>query len=78
MKATEAAASLPEKRVAAIRAFTRFYTQVIGILDEGLLDTPYSVIEARIIFELAQREQTDVADLRRDLGVDDVVSALTG
>jgi DNA-binding MarR family transcriptional regulator/N-acetylglutamate synthase-like GNAT family acetyltransferase len=57
-------------RVAALRSFTRFYTSVLGVLDEGLLDTPYSVVEARIIFELAQHEATDVADLRRELGVD--------
>lgn len=56
--------------VGAVRAFTRFYTRVVGVLDEGLLGTPYSVTEARIIFELAQRERTDVARLRRDLGVD--------
>lgn len=59
-----------DERIARIRAFTRFYTRVIGVLEEGLLDTPYSVTEARIIFELAQREHTEVTTLRRDLGVD--------
>jgi DNA-binding MarR family transcriptional regulator/GNAT superfamily N-acetyltransferase len=57
-------------RVAALRAFTRFYTALLGVLDEGLLHSPYSVTEARVIFELAQRELTHVADLRRDLGID--------
>jgi len=57
-------------RVAALRAFTRCYTSVIGVLDEGLLHTPFSVTEARVIFELANREATDVAELRRELGVD--------
>jgi len=57
-------------RVAALRAFTRSYTALLGVLDEGLLHSPYSVTEARVIFELAQREVTHVADLRRDLGID--------
>lgn len=56
--------------VAEVRAFTRFYTAVIGVLDEGLLGTPYSVTEARVLFELAQSEATDVADLRRGLRLD--------
>ncbi|CAN5913448.1 helix-turn-helix domain-containing GNAT family N-acetyltransferase [soil metagenome] len=56
--------------VAAVRAFTRFYTAMLEVLEEGLLHTPYSVTEARVIFELAQRDTTDVAELRRDLRVD--------
>ena len=58
------------ERVAALRAFNRFYTNVIGVLQEGLLKTPYSLTEARVIFELAQRPETNVADLRRNLDVD--------
>jgi DNA-binding MarR family transcriptional regulator/GNAT superfamily N-acetyltransferase len=56
--------------VAEVRAFTRFYTAVIGVLDEGLLGTPYSVTEARVLFELAQSDATDAADLRRGLRLD--------
>lgn len=62
--------SVTASQVEAVRAFSRFYTRVIGVLEEGLLRTPYSVTEARIIFELAQRDRTELADLRRDLGVD--------
>jgi DNA-binding MarR family transcriptional regulator/GNAT superfamily N-acetyltransferase len=43
---------------------------VVGLLREGLLRTPYSLTEARVIFELAQREATEVADLRRVLDID--------
>lgn len=56
--------------VATVRAFNRFYTNVIGVLGEGLVRTPYSLTEARVIFELAQREATEVAGLRGALGVD--------
>ncbi len=57
-------------QAAALREFNRFYTNVIGVLDEGLLRTPYSLTEARIIFELAQQDTVDVPDLRRGLAVD--------
>jgi DNA-binding MarR family transcriptional regulator/GNAT superfamily N-acetyltransferase len=56
--------------VAAVRAFNRFYTSMIGALDEHLASTPYSLTEARVMFELAQRDATEVADLRRDLELD--------
>jgi DNA-binding MarR family transcriptional regulator/GNAT superfamily N-acetyltransferase len=56
--------------VAAIRSFNRFWTNQIGLLRSGLLDTPYSLTEARVIFELAQRPSTPLADLRRDLDLD--------
>ncbi len=56
--------------VDTIRAFNRFYTDVIGVLHEGLLRTPYTLTEARVIFELAQRDATEVADLRRRLRLD--------
>lgn len=59
-----------EERVNAVRAFNRRYTELIGVLGEGLLETPYSLTEARVIFELAQREVTEVTDLRQALGVD--------
>jgi DNA-binding MarR family transcriptional regulator/N-acetylglutamate synthase-like GNAT family acetyltransferase len=59
-----------EDRVAALRAFNRFYTNEIGVLQEGFLHTPYSLAEARVLFELAQVEQAEVADLRRSLDMD--------
>jgi DNA-binding MarR family transcriptional regulator/GNAT superfamily N-acetyltransferase len=56
--------------VAAVREFNRFYTNVLGLLREGLLDTPYSLTEARIIFELARGERTEAGSLRRWLDID--------
>lgn len=65
-----AAAPVAADRVAAVRAFTRFFTAIIGVLDEGLLRSPYSLTEARVIFELAQTDRTEVVQLRRSLGLD--------
>src|SRR3569833_3642485 len=61
---------VPPQRVDAVRAFNRFYTGLIGVLSEGLLETPYSLTEARVIFELAQRDVSEVAVLRGSLGLD--------
>jgi DNA-binding MarR family transcriptional regulator/N-acetylglutamate synthase-like GNAT family acetyltransferase len=59
-----------DDRVAAVRAFNRFYTGRIGVLGEGLLRTPHSLTEARVLYELGQRDALDVADLRRELAID--------
>ncbi len=56
--------------VAAVRAFNRLYTNVIGVLHGGYLGTPYSLTEARVLFELGQRGTTEVAELRRTLDID--------
>ena len=56
--------------VATVREFSRFYTQRLGTLDEGLLETPWSLTEARVIFELAQAPSTDMAALRSSLALD--------
>ncbi|RSN59028.1 MarR family transcriptional regulator [Amycolatopsis sp. WAC 04182] len=62
--------NLSVDRVATVRAFNRLYTGVIGVLDEGPADAEYSLSEARVIFELAQQEQTQVTDLRKRLDLD--------
>ena len=56
--------------VAAVRGFNRFYTNVIGLLRGKYLDTPYSLTEARLLFELAQRDTSEVTDLRRTVDID--------
>jgi DNA-binding MarR family transcriptional regulator/N-acetylglutamate synthase-like GNAT family acetyltransferase len=59
-----------EERVNAVRTFNRFWTKQIGALGSSLLHTEYSLTEARVIFELAQRDSTEVADLRHGLDLD--------
>ncbi len=61
---------MPEGDVTSVREFNRYYTSVLGLLREGLLDTPYSLTEARIIFELARQDEVEVAAMRRWLDLD--------
>jgi DNA-binding MarR family transcriptional regulator/GNAT superfamily N-acetyltransferase len=72
MAGTEAAVRRPasEDPVAAVRAFNRLYTNVIGVLRGGYLNTPYSLTEARLLFELGQRDRTEASALRRGLDID--------
>ncbi|MDP9188570.1 MAG: MarR family winged helix-turn-helix transcriptional regulator [Actinomycetota bacterium] len=57
-------------RVSALRAFNRFYTKELGLLGRGFMGTPYTLTEARIIWEIAQRETAEVTEIRRELELD--------
>lgn len=59
-----------DTQVDAIRAFNRFYTRQLGLLEEKLLASPFSLTEVRVLYELAHRERLTAADLVRDLGID--------
>jgi DNA-binding MarR family transcriptional regulator/N-acetylglutamate synthase-like GNAT family acetyltransferase len=58
------------EKVAAVRDFNRFFTRRIGVLREGLLHTPYSLTEARIIFEIARGKGVTASGLCSELGLD--------
>jgi DNA-binding MarR family transcriptional regulator/GNAT superfamily N-acetyltransferase len=58
-----------ETQVSMIRAFNRFYTRKIGVVD-GLASSPFSLAEARVLYELARREQPTATDIRKELGLD--------
>ncbi|HCT79191.1 MAG TPA: MarR family transcriptional regulator [Micromonosporaceae bacterium] len=59
-----------DQRVAAVRRFNRFYTRTIGVLGDGIQRSPYSLTEARLIYELSQSEQVETVELRQRLGLD--------
>lgn len=58
-----------DPQVSAIRAFNRFYTRKIGVLD-GMASAPFSLAEARVLYELAHRQQPTATEIRKDLGLD--------
>ncbi|MCJ8518355.1 DNA-binding MarR family transcriptional regulator/GNAT superfamily N-acetyltransferase [Pseudorhizobium tarimense] len=53
-----------------IRAFNRFYTNRIGVLARDYLDTPYTLTDGRILYELAAHQRISATELNRDLGLD--------
>jgi DNA-binding MarR family transcriptional regulator/N-acetylglutamate synthase-like GNAT family acetyltransferase len=59
-----------DRRVTALRRFNRFYTQKIGVLEDGLLESPFSLAEARVLYEIAFCERPTAAQLGKQLGVD--------
>jgi DNA-binding MarR family transcriptional regulator/GNAT superfamily N-acetyltransferase len=59
-----------DQRVAAVRGFNRFYTRQIGLLRERQYQSPFSLTEVRVLYELAHREQPTATEVSNDLGLD--------
>jgi DNA-binding MarR family transcriptional regulator/GNAT superfamily N-acetyltransferase len=65
-----ATASDFEQRIGAVRRFNRLYTRRIGVLQDGFLKTPYSLAEARVLYELARRDKATATEIAAELGLD--------
>lgn len=69
MPATQRKSTPDKDSVALLRAFNRFYTRKIGVLD-GSASSPFSLAEARVLYELAHHGQPTATDIRKELGLD--------
>ena len=59
-----------KSRIDAIRRFNRFYTRKIGVLEQHLLESHFTLTEARVLFELAHRDDALAKDIGAELGLD--------
>jgi DNA-binding MarR family transcriptional regulator/GNAT superfamily N-acetyltransferase len=57
-------------RIQAVRRFSRFYTRRMGVLQEGLLGSAYSLTEVRVLYEIAHRAHCTASQIGNDLGLD--------
>ena len=56
--------------VREVRHFNRFYTRQIGVLQDGLLESRFSLTDVRVLYEIAHRDQPTAGELARELGLD--------
>lgn len=61
---------MTDQTVAAVRRFSRFYTRQLGILADGILHSPYTLAEVRVMYEIAHGENVSAVDLTDQLRID--------
>lgn len=62
--------SAPAESIAAVRCFNRFYTQHLGVLQQAWLDSPFSLTEARVLYEIRERSAATASEIARELDLD--------
>jgi DNA-binding MarR family transcriptional regulator len=57
--------------IGKIRKFNRFYTNIIGLLDQHFLDTPFSLTEGRVLYEISQMEECSARKIMQNIAIDE-------
>jgi DNA-binding MarR family transcriptional regulator/GNAT superfamily N-acetyltransferase len=70
IRRSEADATIANDRIAHVRRFNRFYTRQLGVLRKTYLDSPYSLGEARVLYEIAKGGAPTASDIGRTLDLD--------
>lgn len=61
---------MDEQAVAAMRRFNRFYTRFVGALEPRFLGSDLSLVEARVLYEIANRDAPTASEVQAELGID--------
>ena len=60
-----------QETINKIRSFNRFYTNVIGLLDQHFLDSPFSLTEGRVLYEICNTEECSAKKIRENILIDE-------
>jgi len=60
-----------QEQIEKIRSFNRFYTNIIGVLDQHFLDTPFSLTEGRVLYEISRMEEPSAKKIRENIAIDE-------
>ena len=60
-----------QELIARIRNFNRFYTNIIGLLDQHFLDSPFSLTEGRVLYEICSTEECSAKKIRENIVIDE-------
>ena len=60
-----------QELIARIRNFNRFYTNIIGLLDQHFLDSPFSLTEGRVLYEICSTEECSAKKIRQNIVIDE-------
>ena len=61
----------PQESIEKIRRFNRFYTNIIGLLDQHFLDTPFSLTEGRVLYEISHMEECSARKIMENITIDE-------
>jgi DNA-binding MarR family transcriptional regulator len=61
----------PQVLIDRIRSFNRFYTNIIGLLDQHFLDSPFSLTEGRVLYEICNTEECSAKKIREQIIIDE-------